>query len=189
MASIEHPEITVFLKYFHSTVASKNVAETLFIYETTFPRFTERYYKSTSWPSIDAVREAIPEVEDIFLILYRELYYRHMYSKLQSEVTMEHRLASWNNYIDLFEFFNSADEDRPEEWLALPNQWLWDMVSEFIYQYRQLCNFRSKLKNKSEDEIEFLRANPTMWSAPGVLEHLYLLVDKSGFERDDITAR
>lgn len=41
--------------------------------------------------------------------------------------------------------------------MQLPNQWLWDMVDEFVYQFQSFCQFRAKMKNKTEQEIATLK--------------------------------
>lgn len=66
-----------------------------------------------------------------FLLLYKELYYRHIYSKLVP--TIEQRIESWLNYCDIFNLLLSVDSPLS---LELPNQWLWDMIDEFIYQFQ-----------------------------------------------------
>ena len=49
----------------------------------------------------------------------------------------------------------TLDSDGPVE-LQLPEQWLWDIIDEFIYQFQVFCTWRSKIKNKSEDELMLL---------------------------------
>jgi len=49
----------------------------------------------------------------------------------------------------------SVDSDGPVK-LELPEQWLWDIIDEFIYQYQVFCSWRSKVKNKTEDELVML---------------------------------
>ena len=48
-----------------------------------------------------------------------------------------------------------TDSDGPVH-LELPEQWLWDIIDEFIYQYQAFCTWRSKVKTKSEDELLML---------------------------------
>lgn len=48
-----------------------------------------------------------------------------------------------------------ADSDGPVE-LELPEQWLWDIIDEFIYQYQVFCTWRSKVASKTADEITVL---------------------------------
>lgn len=41
--------------------------------------------------------------------------------------------------------------------MQLPNQWLWDMVDEFVYQFQSFCQYRAKMKSKTEQEIALLK--------------------------------
>lgn len=40
--------------------------------------------------------------------------------------------------------------------LELLEQWLWDIIDKFIYQFQVFCSWRSKLKSKMEDELMML---------------------------------
>ena len=40
--------------------------------------------------------------------------------------------------------------------LELPEQWLWDIIDEFIYQFQSFCVWRSKVKSKTDEEIALL---------------------------------
>ena len=48
-----------------------------------------------------------------------------------------------------------SDSEEPVA-LNLPEQWLWDIIDEFIYQYQNFCLWRSKMKSKSEEELHML---------------------------------
>ena len=48
-----------------------------------------------------------------------------------------------------------SDSDGPVE-LELPEQWLWDIIDEFIYQYQVFCTWRSKVTTKTQDELIML---------------------------------
>lgn len=67
--------------------------------------------------------------------------------------------------------------------LELPNQWLWEIIDEFIYQFQSFSQFRSKLGKKSESEIEMLKESPKIWNVHSVLNVLHCLVDKSNINR------
>ncbi|KAK1370035.1 hypothetical protein POM88_036127 [Heracleum sosnowskyi] len=41
--------------------------------------------------------------------------------------------------------------------MQLPNQWLWDMVDEFVYQFQSFCQYQAKMKTKTEQEISLLK--------------------------------
>ena len=113
-------------------------------------------------------------VDEVFLTLYRELYYRHIYGRLTP--SLEHRFRSYENYCDLFNYI--LNSDGPVN-LELPNQWLWDIIDEFIYQFQSFSNYRDRLKSKSEEEYALLRDNPQIWSTYSVLNVLYSFIQKS----------
>ena len=46
-------------------------------------------------------------------------------------------------------------EDGPVS-LQLPEQWLWDIVDEFIYQFQSFYVWRSRVKTKTEEELVML---------------------------------
>ena len=47
------------------------------------------------------------------------------------------------------------DSDGPVT-LELPEQWLWDIIDEFIYQYQSFSVWRSKAASKTEEELTSL---------------------------------
>jgi len=47
------------------------------------------------------------------------------------------------------------DSDGPVT-LELPEQWLWDIIDEFIYQYQSFSVWRSKAASKTEEELNSL---------------------------------
>ena len=44
--------------------------------------------------------------DPVFSVLYKELYYRHIYAKLQPNV--EQRFGSWSNYCEFFDMVLSC---------------------------------------------------------------------------------
>lgn len=74
--------------------------------------------------------------------------------------------------------YTCLDSDGPVN-LELPNQWLWDIIDEFIYQFQSFSNYRDRLKSKTEEEIALLRDNPQIWSTYSVLNVLYSFISKS----------
>lgn len=76
-----------------------------------FTRLTEEYYKTQSWPDMeDLYSNKLVEQDsrdDIFLILYRELYYRHIYARVQGGPTIPQRFESYYNYCNLFNYILS----------------------------------------------------------------------------------
>ncbi|KAG2463479.1 EIF3L factor, partial [Polypterus senegalus] len=144
-----------FLQYFHKTVSdiidqkvyelqsnrvsSESIEQKIYeiqdIYENSWNKLTERFFKTSPWPEAEAIASLVG---------------------------------------------NDADGPAP---LELPNQWLWDIIDEFIYQFQSFSQYRCKTAKKSEDEIEFLRNNPKIWNVHSVLNVLHSLVDKSNINR------
>lgn len=116
----------------------------------------------------------LTNVDNIFLILYRELYYRHVYSRLQPNI--DDRFHSYENSCELFNYLLNSEGPVT---LQLPEQWLWDIIDEFIYQYQVFCTWRSKIKSKNDDELALLEEGGGVWSSYSVLNVLYSLIQKS----------
>jgi len=114
----------------------------------------------------------------IFLMLYKELYYRHIYSNLLP--TLSDRIHSFQNYCDLFDTILNAKVPLN---LALPEQWLWDMLDEFVYQLQSFCQYKTK-PPKNEDEVATLNNHPNVWKVVTVLQYMDRFI-----ERSDITAQ
>ncbi|KAJ3296841.1 Eukaryotic translation initiation factor 3 subunit L [Blyttiomyces sp. JEL0837] len=121
------PELVInFLRHFQQSIADRAVWELHGIYENSFNKLTEKFFAKTPWPSAEAVAAILGDDDQIFLILYKELYYRHIYSKLQP--SMDDRFNSYANYCDLFNFILISSKtdseietlkDRPEVWNVL----------------------------------------------------------------------
>lgn len=79
-----------------------------------------------------------------------------------------------------------TDSDGPVP-LTLPDQWLWDIIDEFIYQFQSFSIWRSKAKQKTEEEVGLLateneaasNGGSQIWTCYSVLNVLYSLVQKS----------
>ncbi|CCH44385.1 hypothetical protein BN7_3948 [Wickerhamomyces ciferrii] len=168
-----------FIKTFYKAFLDNNVYELHGCYENNFNKLTEQYYKNSPWP--EPIEQVGPLVNDdqIFLVLYSEVYYRHIYARLNP--TLEHRTGSYNNYCNLFNLLLNSEEGPVT--FDLPNKWLWEIVDEFIYQFNQFSVYRSKLflNKKSSDEVElaYVQEHNEVWSAYSVLNALYSLIGRS----------
>jgi len=47
-----------------------------------FNKLTDRFFKSSPWPEAETVAKVV-HGDQLFLILYKELYYRHVYARVQ----------------------------------------------------------------------------------------------------------
>jgi len=163
-----------FIVYFYKQICDRNLFEIQQIYDEGFNRLTEQYFTKCPWPEAESIAPLVQD-DKLFLTLYKELYYRHIYSKLKP--TIEHRYQSYFNYCELFNYI--LDDTTPSS-LVLPNQWMWDIIDEFIYQFQSFCQYRAKIMNKTEDDIKSLKDNVhKVWNVHSVLNVLYCLVDTS----------
>ncbi|EKM53293.1 uncharacterized protein PHACADRAFT_259556 [Phanerochaete carnosa HHB-10118-sp] len=162
-----------FILHFHQAVLENNLAEITVAYESGWNRLTEKHYAKNEWPEAEVIAPLVND-DQIFLILYRELYYRHVYSRLQPDI--DDRFHSYENSCELFNYLLNSDGPVP---LELPEQWLWDIIDEFIYQFQSFCVWRLKVKSKSDDELILLADASQVWSSYSVLNVLYSLIQKS----------
>ncbi|CAL0319229.1 unnamed protein product [Lupinus luteus] len=160
-----------FVVHLYRHIREKNVYEIHQMYETSFHTLSDRLFKDTPWPSVDAVANYVDN-DHVFCLLYKEMWFRHLYARLTP--TLQQRIDSWDNYGSLFQVVLHGVVN-----MQLPNQWLWDMVDEFVYQFQSFCQYRAKMKNKAEHEIALLRQFDQAWSVYGVLNFLQALVEKS----------
>ncbi|KAK7204650.1 eukaryotic translation initiation factor 3 subunit L [Myxozyma melibiosi] len=165
-----------FILYFHHCLKESNVYDLHGCYENTFNKLTEKFYKNTPWPDPQTVVSPLVENDQPFVSLYTEMYYRHLYAKLQP--TLEDRFASYENYCLWFNYV--FDPNSPTD-LELPTNWAWDIIDEFIYQFNSFSLYRSRTVRKShnDEEISLFRERPEIWNTYSVLNVLYSFIQKS----------
>ncbi len=84
------------------------IVDPLFFTPFRFPKLTEEHFKSSPWPDADEVSPLVDD-DQPFLILYKELYYRHIYARIQGGPTIEQRFESYYNYCQLFNHILSTN--------------------------------------------------------------------------------
>jgi len=164
-----------FIKWLHHYISLKEVYHVENMYEDGFYKISEYYFKDKSWPTPEVVQKIVEEEDEqcIFIILYRELFYRHIYARLKP--TIDHRFESFQNYCDLFSYLLVAEEPVQIE---LPNKWLWDIIDEFVYQFQSFQQFKSKAGKMTEDDKNMLRDEDNVWKVTAVLNILMQLTEK-----------
>lgn len=173
-------QVREFILVLHKAILERNVYEIQNLYENTFNKITESYYKHVPWPDEKQVKDIVnfnEEQDDLFIILYKDLYFRHVYARC-TNITTELRLKSFFNYCSLFN--EILRTDKPIN-LDLPNQWLWDIIDEFIYQFQSFTFFKAKAAaatNLSPEDLDTIN-KPSIWNVHAVLNVLYSLVEKS----------
>ena len=79
------------------------------------------------------VEQIVGSENRLFLILYKELYYRDLYTRMNRGPSLAHRYDSYMNYQELFSEILTQHNQSPVN-LKLPEIWLWDIIDEFVYQ-------------------------------------------------------
>eukprot|EP00245_Coleochaete_scutata_P009099 TRINITY_DN292_c0_g2_i1.p1 TRINITY_DN292_c0_g2~~TRINITY_DN292_c0_g2_i1.p1 ORF type:complete len:533 (-),score=111.36 TRINITY_DN292_c0_g2_i1:296-1894(-) len=164
--------VKTFVIYFYRHIREKNVYEIHQMYEGSWSKLSETMFKQSQWPPVEAIAPSVDQ-DHVFCILYKEMFFRHVYSL--GNPTLEQRCDSWDNYCQLFQVVLHENVN-----MQLPNQWLWDMVDEFIYQFQSFCQYRAKLKQKTDEELDLLKQCSAVWNIYGVLNYLQAMIDKSG---------
>jgi translation initiation factor 3 subunit L len=175
-----------FLGRLKDCVENRKVNEIHVLYDEEFNALTDKHYKNpnSKWPNAIDVAEALgieSPKNSLFIILYKDLYYRHIF--LKNQQTYEDRKGTWENYCKLLNLFVDDMESGQTLSIGLPAQWLWDILDEFVYQYETYTRFMNKtLKRQDDAEIQKLRENPDVFDTTKVLELLLKLVRSSKVE-------
>ncbi|KNC85232.1 hypothetical protein SARC_02567 [Sphaeroforma arctica JP610] len=162
-----------FILYFNEHVVNREVGVIQNIYENSWQKLSDRFFSDCTWPPVDTISQLV-NGNEVFLYLYKELYYRHIYAKLNP--TLEQRFESFENYCDLFNYI--LNPEGPVD-LEMPTPWLWDIIDEFIYQFQAYCQFKSVHKGRSMQDVEHINNNPHIWDVQSVLKILYSVVEQS----------
>jgi len=171
-----------FLGQLNDCLKVRDVQKVHSLYEDTYNKITDKHYKNKSWPKAEAVADQLNiEVKDdpLFIILYKDLYYRHIYTKLT--VNYDDRRASWENYCKLLELFVSDLHEEKTLSVGLPAQWLWDILDEFVYHFQTYSQYRAKTARNAgkEAEIQLIKEHPDVFDTTKVLSYLHQLVRES----------
>uniref|UniRef100_A0A915PSX8 Eukaryotic translation initiation factor 3 subunit L n=1 Tax=Setaria digitata TaxID=48799 RepID=A0A915PSX8_9BILA len=183
-------DVAQYLIYFKRMIDEENVVEIHNLYEHGFPDLTERYFQQRLWPNEEAVENIVGSDSRVFIILYKELYFRHVYTRMQRGPSLAHRFDSYQNYQELFcEIL--TPEKQPLS-LQLPNVWLWDIIDEFVYQFQAFCLYKANPGKRSPEEYEDLLSieqNQSAWNIYPVLNILYSLLAKSQIDEQLLAIR
>ncbi|KAL7421966.1 hypothetical protein Q5752_003738 [Cryptotrichosporon argae] len=166
-------DVKRFLVLFHQAILENDLPAITKMYESGWQGLTNAHYQQAEWPEAELIAPLVQN-DQVFLTLYRELYFRHVYARLQP--TIDDRFQSYENICELFNYLLNSEGPVP---LDLPIQWLWDMLDEFVYQFQSFAQWRANAKGKNEDELDMLAEASQIWSCYSVLNVLYSLVQKS----------
>merc|ERR1719471_1300236 len=158
-------DVRFYLKDFQKCLKSNDATRIYKCQHDKWRIITDKYYKMNPWPTAEAVvasmGRAMLKDEDgrTFVILYKELRFRHIFTRVPDQRDVNIVLESFQNYIDLFNLFLEQDTLI----YNLPNLWLWEMINTFVGIFEWYQDWKS-----------------TPWNMQSVLRYLHALVDKAG---------
>jgi len=180
-------QVQEFISYLYRKYTEKSVYDMFLLYENSFYKLSDKYYQKETWPSVNIV-SGIFHKDPLFTSLYTELYYRHIHIKLSP--TMEQRSESFRQYSILFQLLIDAPND-----FVLPNQWVWDIFDEYLYQFQtyhsMLCK-NTRINKQSGDIIDQSLVESdtrdvcnegTDWNHQSVLNILARFVERSNIRQ------
>jgi len=173
-----------FIVSLFDAMAKGNVSEMTKLYEQTWPSLIENHFKSSTLPGAREI-SGLVEDNDLFLILYLELYYRHLHANVPGGPSLEDRFESYQNYCKIFNYFFNAS--RPTDMLPLPDQWLWELIDEFIYQFQEFQKFTGKIfggndEMKKRKLVDYLHQYQTTWQPLQIINALEKAVGMSNIK-------
>ncbi|GAA5837505.1 hypothetical protein JCM9279_006773 [Rhodotorula babjevae] len=150
-----------------------NLAEIQSAYDAGWNRISDKFYSNKEWPEAEVIAPLV-NYDELFLTLYKELYFKHILARLQP--TLEDRISSYENYCALANTILNSPQPVP---IALPVDWLYNIIDEFVYQYTSFTLWRAKVDGKTDEEKAILAESGQVWSCYSVLNVLYSLIQKS----------
>lgn len=112
-----------FLVLFHQAIIENDLTTITSMYESGWNKLTQAHYAQSEWPEAEVIAPLVQNgqsiqnkpsakyqtdlsLDQVFLTLYRELYFRHVYARLQP--TIDDRFQSYENICELFNYLLSA---------------------------------------------------------------------------------
>ena len=106
VSKYQYPDaVAKFIIHLYKAINNRDTAEIENLYEIRFPQLTKDYFKEEKWPS--DISHLVDE--PLFVTLYRELYFRHIYAALPQSLTFSDRCNSYSNYCELFNMILSKN--------------------------------------------------------------------------------
>ena len=147
------------------TYRERNIPEIQSMYEVSFLKLSERYYKAVPWPAVELIADVVDQ-DHVFCLLYKVRVYLNLHRAGSTCTTTRQVLAAISCSLTLLAHPKTQElyfrhlyarcspnlRQRCESWdnycdlfglllhsnvnMQLPNIWLWDMIDEFIYQFQ-----------------------------------------------------
>jgi translation initiation factor 3 subunit L len=161
-----------FFGQFKNDVRSGLIDNIGFMTDFVFHRISDEIYKDKPWPRAETLEESRDASETV-LTLYRELYNRHIFSKVPALANdVQFRIDAFNNYQELFQ--RMITDKGALEKCELPCKWIWEIVDEAIYQFHNFSVYISKLKKTDSGYEELIQRRdiPTLTRLEKMLNDL-----------------
>eukprot|EP01041_Mallomonas_annulata_P000583 gene583-1130_t len=152
---------------YQSSRRSLQIEEVQQIYDTRFKELSDKYFNNSAWPDAQSIAGECNH-DEVFLVLYREMTLRHVFTKLKPQLT--DFISAWINFSKLFGHF--LNQTGPCVEVALSVQWGHDIVQEFVYEFQAFSQHRSLTAAKTSEELSMMQANRDVWTLPAVLNIL-----------------
>jgi len=157
-----------------SGIRTRTETQILNYYSIQFNKHTERVYKNANWPTVEVILPLVNNDEN-FGLLYDIMRVRHMCGRLGNKIGLEVRVHAFQLYTQLFNKVMNGEFS-----FDLPNEWLWDLMDEFLYNFQTFCQYRQKKSVASTAQKEELEK---VWHVRDVLTILEKLVQVSQIEK------
>jgi translation initiation factor 3 subunit L len=164
--------VRTFVNSLYRAITEANLVAIADLYAIHYFKVTERFFKASPWPNADLIGDLVDH-DPVFLVLYRELYFRHLCNNRDCFPTLQDRLDAYHNYLALFTTVLAQSDSDPA--LQLPSFWIWDIIHEFV---AQKFAFDEAVGGADRDQLAVLAANPGAWSLPTILQYLHAIVEK-----------
>merc|ERR1719242_907865 len=104
---MENDVLNNFIISFYEALGKLNLSEMSKLYEQKWPQLIDQYFKSSRLPGAKEISGLVGGNE-LVLILYLELYYRHLHANVTGGPSLEDRFESYQNYCKIFNYLFSA---------------------------------------------------------------------------------
>lgn len=165
-----------FINKLQDAYTKGNLQHLSYLYDNVFNKLSSTAFATKRWPSTGSLAEN-DQIKPVVIQLYNELSYRHVFSRLNSTVTIQTRLETYKNYLELLSNDFAAKELEKNQ---LPANWIWDILDEFVYQFVSFCFYKNKLGSEGDQtEVDQLNESnlPTLSQVTDILQRF---LDNSG---------
>lgn len=181
-------EVTEFLQDFAESIKKGDLAAIMENYSDRWENIIKQNYRATSWPTAQAINAKLDLTGDfqrLFLCLYKQLFYRHKFQRLEPveedpHAFVEDYIHSFENFVNLFNIFIKeiwSKSDGELSNIVLPNVWLWDIIHSFVSQCQSFHLWKTNLDDPNIDSIteeqeRLLAQNSEAWHLLRVFRYL-----------------